>query len=212
MPTGLYKDTFVAENTTYLHHFISWSYYLPLARQHINPKFGWTTLSQIRHLTNGDGWQGIAGGSLFLPFFGNHSIVVQGAIQETDTSNVTFSNRFNMSRGYSDYYFSRMWKVSGNYHLPLLYPDFGIANIAYLLRVRGNLFYDLSRVYSNDKTISRDFRSVGTEIFFDTKWWNQLPVSFGFRVSHLLDDGFAPQDKKGNNWFEFILPVNLISN
>ena len=212
MPTGLYKDSFQAENTIYLHHFISWSYYLPMARQHIYPKFGWSTLTQLRHNTNAEGWQGIANGYLYLPSFGNHSIVVQGTIQETDTSNVTFSNRFNMSRGYSEYYFSRMWKFSGNYHLPLLYPDFGIANIAYLLRVRGNLFYDLSRVYSNDKTISRDFRSVGTEIFFDTKWWNQLPVSFGFRVSRLLDDGLRSGEGKGSTFFEFILPVGLVGN
>jgi hypothetical protein len=212
MPTGLYKDSFLAENTIYLHHFISWSYYLPMARQHIYPKFGWSTLTQLRHNTNAEGWQGIANGYLYLPSFGNHSIVVQGTIQETDTTNVTFSNRFNMSRGYSDYYFSRMWKFSGNYHLPLLYPDFGIANIAYLLRVRGNLFFDLARVYSNDKTISRDFRSVGTEIFFDTKWWNQLPVSFGFRVSRLLDDGLRSGEGKGSTYFEFILPVGLIQN
>jgi hypothetical protein len=212
VPTGLYKDSFQAENTTYLHHFISWSNYLPMARQHINPKFGWSTLSQFRHLLNDKGWQAVANGYLYLPSFGNHSIVIQGMYQETDTNSVAFSNRFNMSRGYTDYYFSRMWKVSGNYHLPLLYPDFGFANIAYLLRVRGNLFYDLSRVYSRDKSISRDFRSIGTEIFFDTKWWNQLPVSFGFRISRLLDDGLRQGEGKGSTYFEFILPVGLIPN
>jgi hypothetical protein len=49
---------------------------------------------------------------------------------------------------------------------------------------------------------------VGGEIFFDTKWWNQYPLTFGFRVSRLLDqdqfDGF-----KGTV-FEFILPVSII--
>jgi hypothetical protein len=147
---------------------------------------------------------------LYLPSFGNHSIVINGSFQETDTNNVVFSNRFPNSRGYDEYYFSRMWKVAANYHFPIVYPDFGFANIIYLQRLRGNLFYDYTRVYSNKKTASANLRSVGGELFFDTKWWNQLPVSFGFRVSHLLDDGFAPQDRKGNNWFEFILPLNLI--
>jgi hypothetical protein len=58
----------------------------------------------------------------------------------------------------------------------------------------------------------RNLRSVGGELFFDTRWWNQQPVSFGIRVSHLLDDGFNSLDKKGNNLFEFILPLNLIPN
>ena len=137
---------------------------------------------------------------------------MNGSFQETDTNNVVFSNRFPNSRGYDEYYFSRMWKLAANYHFPIVYPDFGFASIVYFQRLRGNLFYDYTRVYSGDKSASANLRSVGGELFFDTKWWNQLPVSFGFRVSHLLDDGFAPQDKKGNNWFEFILPVNLISN
>ncbi|HWJ25032.1 MAG TPA: hypothetical protein VNS32_00725, partial [Flavisolibacter sp.] len=67
-----------------------------------------------------------------------------------------------------------------------------------------------TRVYSNDKSLYRNMKSVGGELFFDTKWWNQQPVSFGFRISHLLDNGFSANDRKGNNWFEFILPVSLI--
>jgi hypothetical protein len=34
-----------------------------------------------------------------------------------------------------------------NYHLPLLYPDWGFGNIVYFLRVRGNAFYDFTKVY-----------------------------------------------------------------
>ena len=52
--------------------------------------------------------------------------------------------------------------------------------------------------------------SVGGELFFDTKWWNQLPVSFGLRASYLLDDGFVSGDRKGNMFYEFILPMDLI--
>jgi hypothetical protein len=58
----------------------------------------------------------------------------------------------------------------------------------------------------------RNLRTVGGELFFDTRWWNQQPVSFGIRVSHLLDNGFSSLDKKGANYFEFILPLNLIPN
>ena len=50
--------------------------------------------------------------------------------------------------------------------------------------------------------------AAGSELFFDTRWWNQLPVSFGVRYSWLLDAGqlgISP-----NKW-EIILPVNIFS-
>ncbi|MGZ3887145.1 MAG: TolB family protein [Flavisolibacter sp.] len=212
MPTGFYKDSFSSRNRTYLRHFISWSHYLPRAIQQIYPKLGWNSLMEYRHLLSGNGYQYYGNSFLYLPSFGNHSFVLNGSFQETDTNNVVFSNRFPGSRGYADDYFSRMWKVAGNYHFPILYPDLGFASIVYCQRIRGNLFYDYTRVYSREKTRTANLRSVGAEMFFDTKWWNQLPVSFGFRVSHLLDNGFSAQDRKGKNWFEFILPVNLIPN
>jgi hypothetical protein len=105
-----------------------------------------------------------------------------------------------------------MWRVGANYHFPIAYPDFGFANIYYLQRLRGNLFYDFTKVYSKSKTANRNLRSVGAELYFDSKLWNELPVSFGVRASYLLDDGFTSNDKKGNIWFEFILPMDLISN
>ena len=210
--TGLYKDSLKAANAFYLHHFISWAQYLPMAIQHIYPKFGYTLNAAHRHLLDRKGYQFIGSGQLFLPSFGNHSIVLAGTFQQTDTNNTVFSNRFANSRGYTDFYFSRMWKLGANYHFPIFYPDFGLGSIVYFQRLRGNAFYDYTRVYSRNKTQSRNLRSVGGELYFDTKWWNQLPVSFGFRVSHLLDNGFAAGDRKGTNFFEFIVPVNLIPN
>jgi hypothetical protein len=210
-PKGYFRDSFPVRNTPYLSHFIGWSHYLPRAVQHIFPKFGWTTLLQQRHRINAKGFQFLGSGSLFLPSIRNHSLVINAMVQETDTSNIVFSNRFAISRGYGDYFLSRMWKFAGNYHLPLLYPDMGLASIAYIQRIRANLFYDFTRGYSRNKSVSRDFRSIGTEIYFDTKWWNQLPVSFGFRVSHLLDNGLLAGEGKGSTFFEFILPVGLIN-
>lgn len=194
----------------YLYHFITWSQYLPRAVQHIYPKFGYTVSLVNRHFINKNKFQFIGSTQLFLPSIANHSIVLTGSWQETDTLSRTFSNRFAGSRGYGNYYFSRMWRLGANYHFPIAYPDFGVANIIFFQRIRGNLFYDYTRVYSANKLATRNLRSTGAEIYFDTKIWNELPVSFGIRVSHLLDNGFSLQDRKGNNWFEFILPVNLL--
>lgn len=204
------KDPMRERTFYYLHSFLRWSHFLPRARQHINTRLGYAISAAYRNLVNEKGFQFIGSSSFFLPSFRNHSIVLTSSWQETDTSNRTFSNRFANSRGYEDYYFSRMWKLGANYHFPIVYPDLGFANIIFFQRVRGNLFYDFTKVYSRNKQVSRNLRSAGTEIYFDTKVWNSLPVSFGFRISQLLDNGFSSRERRGNTWFEFILPVNLI--
>ncbi len=208
---GFYKDSLGSTSFSYLLHSLSWSQQIQRAVQHIYPRFAYSLGANQRHaITNVKGSQFIASGSLFVPgFLSTHNLIFSGSFQQRDTlSQLVFSNRFAYSRGYEGRYFSRMWRLSANYHLPLLYPDWGFGNILYLQRVRANAFYDFTKVYSRDKKTTRDQRSVGGEIFFDTKWWNQYPLTFGFRVSKLLDqdqfDGY-----KGMR-YEFVLPVSLI--
>lgn len=201
------RDSIQTENTSYLHHFISYQQQRPRAYQQLYPKLGVSTILNHRHLISKRGYQFLGGVQAYLPSFGNHSIVAGAVLQETDTNNVVLSNRFPNSRGYSEPYFSRMWKGSVNYHFPLFYPDFGFANILYFQRVRGNLFYDYTRVYSGDKTQSRNLRSVGTEILFDTQWWNMLPISLGVRYSYLMDQDFTRRKK---HQFEVIIPIDIL--
>jgi hypothetical protein len=104
-----------------------------------------------------------------------------------------------------------MFKWGINYHLPIAFPDKGFGNILYLVRVRSNLFYDDTRVndfYQNRNSYSLAFRSAGTEITFDTKWWNEVNISFGLRYSRLLDNDIY--GAKGSNRWEIILPVNIL--
>lgn len=208
IPTGASKNIFKQGIVSYLSHSIFWSQQLPAAVQHIYPKFGYALSANHRHLLSKSGYQFSGLTQIYLPSVTNHSIVLRAAVQQTDTANVIFSNRFSISRGYLAYYYSRMWKVAGNYHFPIAYPDFGFANIVYLQRLRGNLFYDLTRIYSKDKSRTKDLRSTGAELYFDTKWWNQLPVTIGVRYSYLIDNDFAGY----RNRFEIIVPVNLIPN
>lgn len=207
------RDSFKAVSNikfSYLSHFFSWGQQVERAVQHFYPRLGYNVSLNFRHaITKYTSWQPLMTGAVYLPgVLNTHNIVLTGAFQETDTVNVLFGNRFPYSRGYNEGYFSRMWRVSGNYHLPLVYPDFGFANILYFQRVRTNLFFDFTRVYSLDKTAFADQRSVGGELFLDTKWWNQYELTFGFRVSRLLDNDFFNGTK--GTVFEFILPVSII--
>jgi hypothetical protein len=148
MPVGNTKDILSTFGSSYLHHWLNWSQRLPRAVQNIFPKFGYAINNSYRHRLDENGYQAITKEELYHPSFGNHSNVLSGSFQQVDTSNILFSNKFSLSRGYPDYYYSRMWRTSANYHLPLAYPDWGFGGIVYFLRVRSNLFYDFSRVYS----------------------------------------------------------------
>ena len=207
-PTGISKNELSPQSTAYLHHFLNFTQQLPRARQHIYPKLGYTLAANYRHRLDEPGYQSLAGAQLFLPSaFPTHSIVIGGSFQQTDTGNIIFSNRFSNTRGYNEFYYSKMWKASANYHFPLAYPDIGVANVVYLLRVRSNVFYDHSRVYSKNRIQKSNMRSVGTELFFDTRWWNQLPISIGVRYSYLLDARFAGTTR---HIFELAVPIDLI--
>ncbi|WP_028786726.1 hypothetical protein [Terrimonas ferruginea] len=207
---GANKDRFDNFQFSYLHHFFSWGQQTEMARQHIFPRLGYNVNANYRHaITNYKSWQSLFGAAVYLPGAAySHSLVFTGAFQESDTVNALFSSRFPYSRGYNAIYAARMWRASANYHFPLWYPDWGFANIAYIQRIRANAFYDLTRVYSRDKQFTVDQRSTGGEIYFDTKWWNQYSLTFGFRVSYLLDTDFYEPRKAVS--YEFVLPVSII--
>lgn len=210
---GAYKDTLGSSHLGYVNGYISFTHQLQQARQHIYPRFAQVVYLNYRNAVQTvTARQFLASGTFYFPGLAvSHNIVFSLAFQNRDTLNqYRYSNSFPFSRGYEVPNLRNMYKWGVNYHLPLAYPDFGIANIVYFQRIRANLFYDytLGKVaYSNGARLNTSFRSTGVEIFFDTNWWNELPLNFGFRYSHLLDrDLFGAT---GAERFEFVLPVNL---
>ncbi|MBS1918225.1 MAG: hypothetical protein JST87_18295 [Bacteroidetes bacterium] len=212
--TGFFKDTFSNKAFTYVDPFIFFSNQVQQAQMQIYPRFAQTlTLSYNRAITTFSGNQFLASGYIYLPGISyTHSLVLSAAFQQRDSlNNIIFSNNFPFSRGYSSENFYRMYRFGGNYNFPLAYPDWGFGDIVYFLRIRANLFFDYTKAldfFTNGARFEPTYRSVGTEIYFDTKWWNQLSISFGFRYSHLLDPDF---EGRGPNQWEFILPINLLS-
>lgn len=212
--TGPLKNFIGRNNFTYLHHFITWSQQVQSAVQHIFPRVGYSVNLHHRYaVTSLDAYQVFAAGSLYLPGVApSHSIVLTGAVQQRDTLRAVFSSGMANARGHSDYYRtnigSRMWRLSGNYHFPLMYPDWGFGNILYLQRFRANLFYDYQRLFTDNKRFSVDLRSIGAEFYADTKWWNQYELTFGFRISRQLDRDLYNGSQ--GTVFEFILPVSII--
>ena len=198
----------------YANFLISVSNFGRQAKQHINPHWGQTIAVTYRNafkLINTN--KLVANGSLYFPgLFTNHSFVLNGSYQSRDTSFNYFSNTFSYSRGYEALSTREMYKWGANYHFPIVYPDWGFSNLLFIQRIRANAFYDhttararLNRVLTKIKN-----RSVGAEIYFDSKAWNALPVSFGFRYTHLIDTDLI-NPGTSNRW-EFIVPIGLIPN
>lgn len=206
---GTTKDDFKELKFSYLAHGISWTQQVPTTVQDIYPKWGYSVNTQLRHALNlYNSWQGYAGAAFYLPgALPAHSLVLSGAVQYSGSEQRVFGNRTAFARGYAGRDSAGVYTARANYHFPLFYPDWGFANIFYLQRVRANVFYDYTRVFDKDNIRKTTLQSAGAEIYFDTKWWNQHPLTFGFRTGYLLT--VVPgQDRKP--FFEFILPTNLI--
>lgn len=213
VPSELAGKAVKTRALNYMNLFYTFSNQSRMAKQFINPQWAQTFTLTYRHAFNIiDNRKFVADGSLYFPgFFRNHSLVIDGAYQRRDTLGDFFSRTFSFARGYQELNQRRMYKIGVNYHLPLLYPDWGFGNIIFFQRIRMNAFFDYGNSLAkfNDGSL-RDIqtRSTGTEIFFDTKFWNALPVNFGVRYSRLLDEDLL--NRGAVNRWEIILPLNII--
>ncbi|MCW3105885.1 MAG: hypothetical protein JWQ09_391 [Segetibacter sp.] len=208
--TGVYKNFIRNQSFNYWQGRLQYTGQIQKAVQQIYPRWGQTLLLQYRSTVNRlTANQFLANGSLYLPgFHVNHNIILTAAYQQRDTlGQYPFTNNFPFSRGYSPVDFPRMFRFGSNYHFPLFYPDWGFGNIVYFKRLRANAFYDYTWVKSLRTQNTYTFNSIGGELFFDTKWWNQQDVSFGIRYSHLLD--YKTLGIQQPNQWEIILPVGL---
>jgi len=210
---GAIKDSISDRGYASINPNLSFTHQTQRARRQIFPSFAQTlSINYNLAISHLEGNQFLASGYFYFPgVVRTHSLVLAAAYQARDDhGQIAFSNGFPFSRGYSGENFQEMYRLAANYHFPLIYPDWGFGNILYFLRVRGNLFFDYTKVpYSAfNGNAQPQYRSYGVEIYFDTKWWNQLPVSFGIRYSHLMDPDY--EGLEPNQW-EFILPLNLLN-
>ncbi len=209
---GIGKNVFDNKSVKYTNLFFSLTNAARKARQHINPRWAQSfSLSYRDAFTLINSHKFVGNSALYFPGLSvNHSTVINFSYQKRDSLPDLFSNNFSYSRGYDALSTRQMYKLGVNYHLPLFYPDWGVGNMIFFQRVRTNAFYDhtVARARVNGILTDVKNRSTGAELFFDTKVWNALPVSFGVRFSHLLDRDLRNPGVK--NLWEFIVPIGLI--
>ncbi|MFN8251476.1 MAG: hypothetical protein U0V75_06300 [Ferruginibacter sp.] len=209
---GVSKNIFSNKAIDYVNAFFSFSNVSRRALQHINPRWAQAVSLNYRDaFTYSNSHKLTGAASLYFPgLVRNHSLVLHAAIQKRDTLPDLFSKSFSYARGYEALSTRKMYKLGASYHFPLLYPDGGIPGLLYFQRIRASLFYDYNNATARVNGVLTDIinRSTGTEIYFDTKVWNSLPVTIGVRYARLLDTDLLNPGVK-NRW-EIILPVGLI--
>ncbi|RKR82526.1 hypothetical protein BDD43_2711 [Mucilaginibacter gracilis] len=212
--SGLYNNSRNNRELWYLDNYVSFGTHGRSARKNIYPSLGLNLSADYKTAINGiDANQFLGTGNVYLPgLFTNHSLVITGAYHQRDKyDNGGFSNDFPFARGYSAENLYQISKVSADYHFPIAYPDAGVANAAYLSRIRANIFYDYSYGYDPyvfSRKIDDTFRTAGAQITFDGQLWNFLPYSIAIRYSHLLDDNIFSSSNQHNR-IEIVIPISL---
>lgn len=199
---ALYND----RNVIYSDSRINYSIFKQRAPQQVLPQFGFSVSLRSRHALNtvANNFTGTVVG-YFPGLAKTHSLSFNYSYLHRDTlGNFYFSKIFPFSRGYNYAELGRLSKFGVNYQFPLCYPDFGFGNLVFINRIRVNGFAESTkgRNQRTDRVLS--YKTIGAEMFFDTKWYNQQQLTFGIRYNYLLN---AEMHDQPSSVIEFILPV-----
>ncbi len=182
------------------------------ARQNIFAKYSQFIALSYDRLLDGDKVEQLFADSewTFPGLLANHNLVFQAAVQQEDPEKFPrFGDNFFYARGYNRPVYDLIYKIGSNYHLPLVYPDWGFWGMAYLYRIRANVFFDYSRAHFTPAESSAEsiqlYNSAGAELIFDTRLLNLYDFTFGFRYSYLLNKN--PFDTSKKHTYEIFIPV-----
>ena len=124
-------------------------------------------------------------------------IIGESLTQDLEPGSIQLSSRYAGARGFNVPDDERNFRLGFTYGFPLLYPDVGFGNVAYIRRIRLQPFFDIA--YTSDpQSVSNTLKSAGAELLVDFKFGD---ITLGFRYARLLSgyEGSAGQ-------FEFFIP------
>ena len=142
--------------------------------------------------------------TLYFPgILKHHGIRIYGAYQQrTDNpeSFYSFSGIVRYPRGFLDGFEKEVFSFSGDYKLPLFYPDFSAGSVAYLKRFKLDLFYDFTE--GGTGKLLHTYRSTGAELTTDLHLLRFVfPFELGVRCIYF-------PDQASFGW-EFLYAINF---
>jgi hypothetical protein len=198
---------------------LGFSRYWRTSHRDINPR--WGQLIDIEAYSTpfkGSDFSGhltaVRGVFYFPGFVKHHSFFArlgyQTGTQGRDVNRYAFRNSIFRPRGFNYPRDSEFLTLSGNYTMPVWYPDISLGPLVHFQRIRTNLFYDYGEgvgrnyfyadngqvYYSNASNI---YQSTGIEVTFDINVMRLLPqLDIGFRFTKGISE-------KEDVMFEFLL-------
>lgn len=163
-----------------------------MARRDLNPEWGFTLFG---HMEDGKDITGVdQKGTIrtvdtryFLPgLWHHHSFFHQFAYERQKNQAYEYASYIFYPRGTKSVFLQEFTKYSGNYMMPLFYPDWHWSRYLNLKRISLNLFYD----ELNGRYVTSEYRaaSTGWETIFEMNFVRlALPLSIGLRGSYILE-------------------------
>lgn len=135
----------------------------------------------------------------------NHVLSIQADyVHDEEKSGYRFQDVFVYPRGYGTFDRTEALKIGFNYHIPIAYPDLGLAGIVYFKRIRTNFFFDYCTASYTSKaknSNSTQLNSTGVELLFDLHFFNLSPLySVFIRYSALLNEKYQNKNTANGVW------------
>lgn len=179
--------------------------YTRQAFRDLAPRYGINTDIRFRHTPLGTldaGNMSAIQTQIYLPgLLRNHSTGLYAGYQRSQPQKYRFQNIVSTSRGFVVMDpGNEILSLKLNYRFPLFYPDFHLAGLIYIKRLRGNLFHDYTKV--TIRTPLKIYQSSGLDLMADFHLFGiSIPVSAGVRGIYL----HKPEDVV----FEFLFAINF---
>ena len=198
--------SFKRSNYKTLNYRLYFSNFIKRVERDMYPKWGQVVDLNIRSAPfSGDtlGSMFAAATRLYFPgIIRHHSFNIYAAYQKRFDDTRYYGTIIKYPRGYTGQFSEELGSFAFNYKFPVFYPDFSLSSLAYLKRLKANLFFDYA--VGSYEGQNATYRSTGIELFVDLHILRFLaPFELGYRLIYLPD--FS--DFKS----EFLFSINLNS-
>jgi len=183
-------DDFIEGEFSGFHYRLSCYTYRRQAYRDLAPRLGITASAEFKLSPFGRIDAGnIAALQLqgYLPGIGiNHALSFSAGWQKAHEAKYRYGSLLAYSRGYtSEIHENDFVTLKSTYRLPIAYPDWHLAGLLYIKRLRAAGFFDITQTQSS--TGNRFYNSAGADLVADFHLFGlSTPISAGLRSTYLI--------------------------
>lgn len=170
---------------------LEYSRLLKQSQRDVRSRWGQFIFAQYDHMPFGgdvsSAQLALQGGLFFPGLFKHHSLRIGGRYQVYSSFPSFFGNKITSPRGYPRLFEKEYVGGSVDYAFPLFYPDFNIASVVNIQRVKANLFYDAGA--GMDEDIYDYYNSLGADLTADINILRLRPLfEIGLRFAYVPEN------------------------